>query len=311
MQTHRTGNGVPRTTQTTPVPQRGRGRRRAPELEPVSDDADGGNGADADGLDGIDDEAPTAPTPVPARRGRGRQPAAAAVATPTGNPFEIKIPDLPRGLLRISVVGTTAMVLHAFSDKTRTQMAEAQSGAARRKKDAKVPFEEYRSAIHADREGRCCIPVMHFKGSMIAAVRSLEGATMTTMKGAFFVGGDTRDGEHCIIYTADGEPYRVPAKAPTDTEPLPSDCPAMRTDMVRVGPMKTADIRYRPEFEAGWTCMLAIDFDPTHVSVEQLVFLLRVAGNSWGAGDMRPGKSGHPLGRFDIVPEGIEVERLR
>lgn len=185
-------------------------------------------------------------------------------------PIEIK-----RYVLRI--VGDSPLIVHAWSQKARQAMLDAQMGKARGKKEPKDPQAEYEGAFYRMPDGAPALRTIMFKAAAVGAARQLEGLTMTYLRGAFHTIGEL-----------------IPIEG----------VPQMRQDMVRVG-MGTADIRFRPEF-LEWAVNLPIRLNSRALTLEQLVHLFNQAGFSSGVGEWRPERDGMS-GMFHI--EGVTEVR--
>ena len=193
----------------------------------------------------------------------------------------LDIPDLQQKTFLLRIVGDSELVTHAWSDKAKKEMLDKQMGKARPKKEHKDPIRDYEEAFHRLPDGRPGFPAIGFKAAIVAAARQVDGLTMTFLRGAFHVVGDT-GGDLIAI---EGEPH-------------------MREDMVRIG-MGTADIRYRPGFPT-WAATLTVRLNARALTVEQLVHLTNQAGFSVGIGEWRPEKNG-AWGMFHV--ESIQEVR--
>lgn len=170
----------------------------------------------------------------------------------------------------ITVVGDSPLIVHKWSEKAKEMMLKKQTQAARQRKEAKDPQEDYLGSLYHLDGGGYGFPATAFKSAAISACRFVEGITMTEARGAFHVEGEL---------------------VPIDGTPIP------RRDMVRVG-MGTADIRYRGEFTE-WAATIRLVFNSRVLSPEQIVNLFNVAGFGVGVGEWRPEKQGS-YGRFHV-----------
>ena len=142
-------------------------------------------------------------------------------------------------------------------------------------REIRNPEEEYESSFYKNKEGKISFPALSIKQAMVDSARNLEGVTMSLLRGALFVRGDTEG--------------LIPVKYKTVE---------MRSDMVRVG-MGTADLRFRGQVN-NWSMEFVVEFNGDVLSPEQIVNLLQVAGFACGLGEWRPEKSGD-FGRFHPV----------
>ena len=182
----------------------------------------------------------------------------------------ITLPALNIQFLRLRVVGDSALICHAWSEKAKREMLDAQMKKARQAKEAKDPDADYRDSLYPHPAGGFGFPAVAFKNAAVDACSSIAGITKVEARGAFHIVGD--------MVRIDGEP-------------------SPREDMVRVG-MGTADIRYRGEFRE-WAATLTLRYNANVLSAEQLANLFNVAGFAVGVGEWRPQRDGS-FGMFHV-----------
>lgn len=203
-------------------------------------------------------------------------------------PIEIK-------KVTIRIVGDTPLIMHAWSEKAKRMMLEAQMGVAKGKmKEAKNPVDDFIRSMYwltpmpedgtmesfeeAIANGaRFGFPVTAFKQAAISAAYRMGWAKdKMSMRGAFFIDSD----ENGMIE-------------------IHSDTPEMREDMVKVG-MGTADIRYRGEFK-NWYADLTISYNANgQYSLENIVNIINAGGYVCGVGEWRPERDGQN-GMFHVA----------
>ena len=203
-------------------------------------------------------------------------------------PIEIK-------KVTIRIVGDTPLIMHAWSEKAKRMMLEAQMGMAKgKKKEAKNPVDDFIRSMYwltpmpedgtmesfeeAIANGaRFGFPVTAFKQAAISAAYRMGWAKdKMSMRGAFFIDSD----ENGMIE-------------------IHSDTPEMREDMVKVG-MGTADIRYRGEFK-NWYADLTISYNANgQYSLENIVNIINAGGYVCGVGEWRPERDGQN-GMFHVA----------
>lgn len=173
--------------------------------------------------------------------------------------------------IRLTLRGTSPLIVHRWSEKAKKQMLEKQMKAATKGKEAKNPQQDYEDSLYVLPDGSGYgFPTIAFKAAAVRAGTYCD-MKMTHLRGAFHINGEL---------------------APITGSPRPRD------DMVRVG-MGTADIRFRGEFPE-WTADLDITLNRRAVSVEELVNLFNIAGFAVGVGEWRPEKDGQ-YGRFEVA----------
>lgn len=195
-------------------------------------------------------------------------------------PIEIK-------KVTVRVVGDTPLIMHAWSEKAKRMMLEAQMGIAKgKKKEVKNPADDFIRSMYwltqmpedgtmesfqeAIANGaRFGFPVTAFKQAAISAAYRMGWAKdKMSMRGAFYIDSD----ENGMIE-------------------IHSDTPEMREDMVKVG-MGTADIRYRGEFK-NWYADLTISYNTNgQYSLENIVNIINAGGYVCGVGEWRPERDG-------------------
>ena len=203
-------------------------------------------------------------------------------------PIEIK-------KVTVRVVGDTPLIMHAWSEKAKRMMLEAQMGIAKgKKKEVKNPADDFIRSMYwltpmpedgtmesfeeAIANGaRFGFPVTAFKQAAISAAYRMGWAKdKMSMRGAFFIDSD----ENGMIE-------------------IHSDTPEMREDMVKVG-MGTADIRYRGEFK-NWYADLTISYNANgQYSLENIVNIINAGGYVCGVGEWRPERDGQN-GMFHVA----------
>lgn len=229
---------------------------------------------------------------------------AARASTPTTRAVEV--PPIRIMQVRIHIVGSSPLIVHAFSQKALQIILGGQQGKVKGARDVKEPATDFMNSLHVLRPipaegwdgkavlhdedptlvyatGRFGFPSSGFKQACVRASKSLN-LRMTDMRAAFFVPGEM-------------------------VEILPTNAikaPTMRMDMARVA-NGNPDVRFRAEFSE-WEAFVPVDFDCDVASTDLIAALFRKAGVTVGIGDWRAEKDG-PYGAFDV--RGIEEMGLR
>jgi len=203
----------------------------------------------------------------------------------------------------IQIVGDSPLIMHAWSEKAKRMMLEAQQGKAKgKKKPVKNPVDDFIQAAYwmsgkpqypdDASEEECAdafnaaiaagatfgFPVTAIKqAAQSAAYRLGWVKNQMGLRGSFFIKGD----ENGMVQ-------------------IHSDPPEMREDMVKVG-MGTADIRYRPQFNH-WYIDLLISYNAaSEFSLESIINAINAGGYVCGIGEWRPERDGD-YGRFHVAP---------
>ena len=189
--------------------------------------------------------------------------------------------DLDLKTVRVKVEGSSPLIVHKFSEKSKRQMLAKMQGKASKGKEPRDPSADYEGAFHRLPDGRPGFPLLGFKACAVTACTSLNKEISKVL---------ARQAFHIQPHPVGGDLYPVE---------FPEDCPpVMREDTVKVG-MGATDLRYRPEFKR-WGAELVIQFNARAISHEQLVNLMNLGGFAVGVGEHRPERDGDK-GRFQVV----------
>ena len=208
---------------------------------------------------------------------------------------ELKPMELQK--VNLTIVGTTPLLIHAWSDKAKQMMLVKQRGKTTTKHEIKIPVNDFMAACYwlteqpemgADDEeaqanyeaaiangAKFGFPVTGIKQSAImGAKRGGLDVVATELRGSFYLEGATE-------------------ASTTDWAEIVGPPPTIREDMVKVGGMsKTADIRYRPQFDS-WGIPLLMTYNVNgKYSLEQLLNCFNVGGFVCGIGEWRPERDG-------------------
>lgn len=195
-------------------------------------------------------------------------------------PITLKRVEL--GTIIVPIRGTSELIVHNWSEKSKREMLEAQMHrGTRQKKAPKDPVADYEASKYKTEDGKDAMVTTAFKKAMVDAIRFFDGLSMVAGRVAFFV---------------EGEFVEIEGK------------PRMREDMVRIA-RGTADIRYRAGYPE-WRTKLTITYAKVLLTKESILLLIDAAGQTQGVGEWRPSapSSTGPFGRFEIDPDRqIEV----
>lgn len=214
---------------------------------------------------------------------------AVATAMKSQSTESLVIPKLGIRQMKIRLVGTSPLMVHAWSEKARDMMLAKQTKQATAGKAAKVPFEDYVDSLYwmTDKPKKVeqkdiakatfGFPAIGFKAAAVTACTSLADITKVAARQAFHVHGHNESDLVKIEGT-----------------------PEMAEHMVRVG-MGTADIRFRGVFKK-WAVVLNVMYNERALSAEQIVNLFNTAGFAVGVGEWRPERDGS-YGMFQVATE--------
>lgn len=206
---------------------------------------------------------------------------------------QIVIERIDTGKLIVPIVGTTPLIVHNFSEKSKRQMLDAQQGR-RAVKQNRDPQAEYEAAFYRlfreDGPDAYGLPAVAFKQATISAARFYKSVRMSELKQALFFRGELTKADPQQLVEIIGEPE-------------------MREDIVRLGgASRSADLRYRPEFRE-WRTTLEVEYVSSLLSRDSVLSLIDAGGLGVGVGEWRPEKGGD-FGRYQIDPDA-EVTVVR
>lgn len=193
----------------------------------------------------------------------------------------------------IKIVGDTPLIVHAWSEKAKRQMLEAQMKTTKTKaKEIRDPYSDFINSMYWLTEKPESTPEAFEKaikngakfGFPVGAIKMAGNSAayrlgwvknQMGLRGSYFL--KTEFGEYAQIV---------------------SEKPIMREDMVRIG-MGSADLRYRAEFN-NWSMNLILEYNASgEHTLEQIINVLNAGGYVCGLGEWRPEKDGN-YGRFHI-----------
>ena len=180
----------------------------------------------------------------------------------------VSIPEPDIRLMKLRIVGTTSLIVHAWSHKAIQMILDKQMGKPHKAKEVRDPNGDYEASKYVADDGWEGVPSVAFKAAIVGACRQVSGLTMTLAKRLAFIQPDGFSSKQNIELT------KIVGKA------------RMRQDMVRIA-SGTADVRFRAEFSE-WSTILQVEFNHQVITAQQLVNLIAIAGYSEGIGEWRP-----------------------
>lgn len=219
------------------------------------------------------------------------------MVSPTKKDVGIELPQLDIGLMEVTLIGDSPLIVHAWSSKAKKEMLDKQTKAPKGAKEAKNPRADFEASMYRLADGGYGFPSVAFKAAAVTAGTSVAGITKVQARQAFHILGEDAD----IKGAFDGSVSRV------NLVRVEGGAPQMREDMVRVG-MGTADLRYRAEFPK-WHTKILVRFNANVLSPAQILNLLNTGGFAVGVGEWRPEKDGQ-YGLFHVATEK-ELETIQ
>lgn len=214
------------------------------------------------------------------------------MATKKEEMVEIKSLDIKTAKIRI--VGETPLIVHAWSDKAKQMMLDAQMGKNKvSKKAIRDPFDDFINSMYwltdkpkestpeafekAIKKGaKFGFPVGAVKQAGNAAAYRLGWCkNQMQLRGSYF------------LRTEHGEMFEIKGSTPE-----------MREDMVRIG-MGSADLRYRAEFK-DWYADMILEYNASGaLQLSDIINVLSAGGYVCGLGEWRPEKDGS-FGKYHV-----------
>ena len=187
------------------------------------------------------------------------------------------------------LIGTTPMLIHAFGQKSFTQMLEKMVGRRAdgtpldKEREPKDLEAEFQGAMAKNKRGEHAVPVKWVKAGLLTAAsagnKAINGSALR--RGCYVLGFTIP------ILKANGEKF---------------DDPEKQIDVVRVGPWsnRQPDVRARPRYD-DWMIEIALRVFPTQIPMAHVTWVLDAMGKLVGLGDYRPENEG-TYGQFEVEP---------
>lgn len=205
----------------------------------------------------------------------------------------VSIKPLDIKMIPIKIVGDTPLIVHAWSEKAKKMMLDAQTKATKTKaKEARNPLDEFINSMYwltdvpestesafvkeVENGAKWGFPVGAIKQAANSAAYRLGWVkNQMELRGAYF------------LKTEFG-----------DMAQIEGSVPEMREDMVRIG-MGTADLRYRAEYK-NWEMNMILQYNASgNLTIEQIINCINAGGYAVGIGEWRPERDGD-FGRFHV-----------
>lgn len=206
--------------------------------------------------------------------------------------IEIKPLDIRE--VKIKIVGDTPLIVHAWSEKAKRMMLEAQMKTTKTKaRDVRDPYDDFIQSMYwIDGKPEVSTP------------EAFEEAVKNGAKWGFPVSALKMAGNSsayrlgwCRNQMGLRGAYFIKSEY-GDLARIEGSVPEMREDMCRVG-MGSADLRYRAEFR-DWYMNLTVEYNASgEYSLEQIINIINAGGYTTGLGEWRPERDGN-FGRFHI-----------
>lgn len=209
----------------------------------------------------------------------------------------------------ITIVGETPLIVHAWGEKAKKEMLDAQQKRKvdKKAKEIRDPFAEFMDALYwITPKPEEKTPEAFEKAVMEGAkfgfpITAIKQAALSACYRAGII--PNQMGMKCTFYLNAQEglnPGTGSELAVIDTD----EPPVFREDMVKIGGMtKVADLRYRPAF-TNWKIRLTISLiEVGTFNMESIINAIDMGGFMNGIGEWRMERDGE-FGRFHVEMEG-------
>lgn len=208
------------------------------------------------------------------------RPAVDTIGSPTNDGSTTIATEEPY-TVEVTITGTAALLLHAWSCDAVEAKSAAKKGSAAKKSD------NVESYVRRDNDGNICLPGVYLIGSMT-----------DPRNGAAKYRQDPRSPRKSAL-----DLFRAGVVSLTDLAPLipaGQSAPSKDWDYLdrrRVTVQRSAITRVRPAFQPGWSTTVILSvLTPEYIDQGLLVDVLGAAGRLVGVGDFRPS-----FGRFSVT----------
>lgn len=212
------------------------------------------------------------------------------------NAETIVIQPVEKVTAEITIIGDSNLIVHAWSEKAKREMLDAQQGKkSGKKKEYKNPVADFIRSMYwldgtpyipdgaTEEEAEQIFNDAISKGARFGfpAVAIKKAAVSAAYRQGLTKDKVSANGSFWLNGIDDVEFVEIESDEP----------PVMREDMVKVG-MGTADIRYRGEFR-NWKCRCRISYLKGGVfSLENIISMINLGGFCCGLGEWRTEKGG-------------------
>jgi hypothetical protein len=212
------------------------------------------------------------------------------------NAETIVIQPVEKVTAEITIIGDSNLIVHAWSEKAKREMLDAQQGKkSGKKKEYKNPVADFIRSMYwldgtphipdgaTEEEAEQIFNDAIAKGARFGfpAVAIKKAAVSAAYRQGITKDKVSANGSFWLNGINDVEFVEIESDEP----------PVMREDMVRIG-LGTADIRYRGEFR-NWKCRCRISYLKGGVfSLENIISMINLGGFCCGLGEWRTEKGG-------------------
>lgn len=219
----------------------------------------------------------------------------------------IEIKGLSIKYIPIKIVGDTPLMTHAWDEKAKRMMLEAQMKKEKtKKKQAKMPFDDFARSLHwitemptetivdpSTKEPRDVVTEELFDKAVEEGARwgfPADGIKKAAASAAYRLGWISKQTELKSVFFINGEDNGSLIE-------IKGCLPEMSEDPVKI--QMTNDIRYRAVFNS-WYMDAFIEYNESgDWTLEDIINCINAGGYACGIGEWRPERNGR-LGRFHV-----------
>ena len=206
----------------------------------------------------------------------------------------VTIKPLDIQIVPIKIVGDSPLIVHAWSEKAKKMMLDAQTKATKTKaREARNPLDEFIHSMYWLTD----VPTESTEDAFVKALE--DGAKFGFPVGAIKQAANSA--AYRLGWVKNQMELRGSYFLKTeygDMARIEKSVPEMREDMVRIG-MGSADLRYRAEFK-NWEMNMLLQYNASgNLTIEQIINCINAGGYMVGIGEWRPERDGD-FGRFHI-----------
>ena len=199
---------------------------------------------------------------------------------------------------KLWVVGTTPLIVHAWSQKAKLEMLSKQVKAVKPGKEARNPEQDFVDSLYEMTEGVYGFPATGVKNCILSAAHKDRGVARSSVLSSLWIDAQMTKVRPALA----GAICDMPLIRIWGSEPQ------MREDMTKIGSglNKIANLAYRAQFST-WALRVTGRFNSSVLSAETLAFLIQQSGMASGLGEWRNERRGL-FGAFRLASEEDEAQ---
>lgn len=196
------------------------------------------------------------------------------------------------------IVGSTPLIVHAWSQKAKLEMLSKQTKATKPGKEARDPERDFVDSLYEMNGEGYGFPATGVKNCILSAAHKDKGVARSSVLQALFINAEM----------VRARPALAGAICDMPLVRIHGGKPEMREDMTKIGSglNKIANLAYRGQFTF-WAMKITGQFNPVVLTAEALSFLVQESGLASGLGEWRNERKGM-FGAFHLATAQEERE---